>query len=137
MGRNAGLAEKNARKNQVSIQFIEADILSLKTFEQSFDVIVSNPPYVREMEKKQMQQNVLANEPHLALFVKNEKPLLFYEKISEFAKSHLVSNGSLYVEINQYMGAETVELIENKGFINVELKKDLYNADRMIKAMID
>jgi release factor glutamine methyltransferase len=129
------VAQNNSTKNQVNIQFIEADILVLKKLPQSFDIIVSNPPYVRELEKEKMQQNVLANEPHLALFVKNENPLLFYEKISELAKSHLTNRGSLYVEINQYLGAKTIELFESKGFKNIQLKKDLYGADRMIKVL--
>lgn len=129
------VAQNNAIKNHVNIQFIEADILSLKKLSQSFDIIVSNPPYLRELEKKQMQQNVLANEPQLALFVRNENPLLFYEKISELAKSHLINNGSLYVEINQYMGGKTVQLLESKGFKNIQLKKDLYDVDRMVKAI--
>ncbi len=129
------VAQYNATKNQVNIQFIEADILTLKKLPQSFDIIVSNPPYVRELEKEQMQQNVLANEPHLALFVKNENPLLFYEKISELAKSHLINNGSLYVEINQFLADKAVELLESKGFKNIQVKKDLYEVDRMVKAI--
>lgn len=129
------VAKINAKKNRVNIQFIEADILSLKKLSLTFDIIVSNPPYVRESEKKQMQQNVLANEPHLALFVKTENPLLFYEKISEFAKLHLNNNGSLYVEINQYIGDKTVKLLENKGFKNIQPKKDLHDVDRMVKAI--
>lgn len=129
------VAKNNSKINHVNIQFIEADILSLKKLSLSFDIIVSNPPYVRESEKKQMQQNVLANEPHLALFVKTENPLLFYEKISELAKLHLNNNGSLYVEINQYIGDKIVELLENKGFKNIQLKKDLHDVDRMVKAI--
>lgn len=81
-----------------------------------------------------MQLNVLEHEPHLALFVTNENPLLFYDKIAELAKKYLSINGSLYFEINQYLGKETVDLLKQKGFKNIELKKDLFGVDRMIKA---
>ncbi len=89
---------------------------------------------MRELEKELMQQNVLAHEPHLALFVKDNNPLLFYDRIAELAKKHLSKNGSLYFEINQYLGNKTVELLKQKGFQNVKLKKDLFGVDRMIKA---
>ncbi|MBT8317533.1 MAG: protein-(glutamine-N5) methyltransferase, release factor-specific, partial [Lutibacter sp.] len=94
----------------------------------------SNPPYVRELEKEQMQQNVLANEPHLALFVDDENPLLFYEKIADFAKKNLKENGVIYFEINQYLGSQTIELLSSRNFKHGQLKKDIFGADRMIKA---
>jgi len=128
------IAKHNAKINSVKVHFIETDILSTTTLSNTFDVIVSNPPYVRELEKEQMQQNVLANEPHIALFVKNENPLLFYNKISDLAKTHLLKNGDLYFEINQYLGIETTALLKSKGFKNIELKKDIYAVNRMIKA---
>ncbi|MDP2067738.1 MAG: peptide chain release factor N(5)-glutamine methyltransferase [Lutibacter sp.] len=127
------VAKNNAEFNQVTIDFIQADILTLEKLEGDFDVIVSNPPYVRESEKDLMQQNVLSNEPHIALFVENENPLLFYDKITELAKNHLTKNGVLYFEINQYLGMETVDLLKTKGFKNIELKKDIYGVDRMVK----
>lgn len=127
-------AKNNAGINNVSIHFTEADILNTTKLTNTFDVIVSNPPYVRELEKEQMQQNVLANEPHLALFVKDENPLLFYDKITDLAKSHLSKNGQLYFEINQYLGKETIELLKSKGFTTIELKKDIFGVDRMLKA---
>ena len=127
------VAKNNAEFNQVTIDFILADILTIEKLPDTFDVIVSNPPYVRELEKAQMQQNVLSNEPHIALFVKDENPLLFYDKIAELAKKHLTENGVLYFEINQYLGLETVELLKSKGFKNIELKKDIYGVDRMVK----
>ena len=127
------VAKNNAEFNQVTIDFIPADILTIEKLPDTFDVIVSNPPYVRESEKDLMQQNVLSNEPHIALFVENENPLLFYDKIAELAKNHLTENGVLYFEINQYLGAETVDLLESKGFKNIELKKDIYGVDRMVK----
>jgi len=128
------IAKHNAKINSVKVHFIETDILNTTTLSNTFDVIVSNPPYVRELEKEQMQQNVLANEPHIALFVKNENPLLFYNKISDLAKTHLLKNGDLYFEINQYLGIETKALLKSKGFKNIELKKDIYAVNRMIKA---
>lgn len=127
------VAKNNATMNQVTIDFINADILKIEKLENDFDIIVSNPPYVRELEKSQMQQNVLSNEPHIALFVKDENPLLFYDKIAELAKNHLTENGVLYFEINQYLGVETVNLLKSKGFKNIELKKDIYGVDRMVK----
>ena len=95
---------------------------------------MSNPPYVREQEKKEIKNNVLNHEPHLALFVKDEDPLVFYKKIAELAKTSLKENGVLYYEINQYLGEETVELMKQVGFSKIELKKDLFGNDRMIKA---
>ncbi|PHR74018.1 MAG: protein-(glutamine-N5) methyltransferase, release factor-specific [Lutibacter sp.] len=136
------IAQKNADLNDVEVQFIESDILSCHS-EQSeesslknlkFDIIVSNPPYVRMLEKQEINNNVLENEPHLALFVDDNNPLLFYNKIADFAKSNLTQAGKLYFEINQYLGKETVELLENKGFKNIELQKDIFGNDRMIQA---
>jgi len=129
-------AKENAKLNKVDVFFIEKDILNTVELPETYDIIVSNPPYVRELEKTQMHENVLAHEPHLALFVKNENPLLFYDKIAELAKKHLSKNGNLYFEINQYLGNETVELLKQKGFFNIELRKDIFGVDRMIKASI-
>ncbi len=101
-----------------------------------FDLIVSNPPYVRELEKTEINNNVLQNEPHIALFVSDENPLLFYNKIADLAKNHLTKNGLLFFEINQYLGKETVNMLAEKGFKNITLKKDFSGNDRMIKANI-
>ena len=130
------VAHKNMILNKVNIHFIEIDILSLKKLSHSFDVIVSNPPYVRELEKEKMEKNVLENEPHLALFVKDNNPYIFYDKISELANKHLTKKGALYFEINQYLGNKTVEILKVKGFKKIELKKDSFNKDRMIKTSI-
>lgn len=130
-------AEINAQFNNADIHFIEKDILNTNSLSEVYDVIVSNPPYVRELEKDKMQKNVLDNEPHLALFVENNNPLLFYDKIADLAKSHLTKNGHLYFEINQYLGKETTDLLSIKGFKNIELRKDIFGADRMIKATND
>ncbi len=130
------IAKENAKLNGVSIQFIEADILNSPKSNEKLDSIISNPPYVRELEKKQMQKNVLENEPHIALFVKNENPLLFYDKIADFALTNLKQNGSLYFEINQYLGNQTLDLLKSKGFQNIKLKKDIFGVNRMLKATI-
>ena len=135
-------AKENAKLNAVEINFIETDILSTNNLDEllkqvqndvKFDIIVSNPPYVRNLEKAEINNNVLQNEPHLALFVNDDNPLIFYKKIADLAKLHLSKNGSLYFEINQYLGKETVEMLEEKGFF-VTLKKDLFGNNRMIKA---
>ena len=127
------IAHKNAETNQVQINFILQNILETEDLNQNFDVIVSNPPYVRNLEKQEIKKNVLAFEPHLALFVEDTDALLFYRKIAQLALKNLTANGLLFFEINQYLGKETVELLETLGFKNVELKKDIYGNDRMIK----
>jgi release factor glutamine methyltransferase len=112
------------------------DILETEELPQQYNIIVSNPPYVRELEKVEINNNVLENEPHLALFVDDDNPLIFYAKIADLAKQHLNKDGILFFEINQYLGKETVEMLQQKGFSNIELKKDLFGNDRMIKAII-
>jgi release factor glutamine methyltransferase len=128
------VAKKNAALNKVNINFIHLDILKTNNLDKLYDVIVSNPPYVRELEKKEMKNNVLNNEPHLALFVDNKNPLLFYNKIAELANKFLTKNGQLHLEINQYLGKETIKLLAEKGFKNIQLKKDIFGNDRIITA---
>ncbi|MCF6222215.1 MAG: peptide chain release factor N(5)-glutamine methyltransferase [Flavobacteriaceae bacterium] len=128
------VAKYNAKLNGVDIQFLHKDILNTKKFSVKFDLIISNPPYVRELEKHEINNNVLQYEPHLALFVKNENALIFYDKIADLAKKNLNKNGQLYFEINQYFGNETKALLLKKGFRNIALKKDIFKNDRMIKA---
>ncbi len=129
------IAKYNAQNNTVEIIFILDDILSPKSENYiKYDIIVSNPPYVRDLEKKEINNNVLKNEPHLALFVEDHNALVFYNAIADFALKHLTNKGVLYFEINQYLGQETVNLLINKGFKDVMLKKDIFNNDRMIKA---
>ncbi|MBV1887715.1 MAG: peptide chain release factor N(5)-glutamine methyltransferase [Urechidicola sp.] len=130
------IANENARLNEVEIRFILHDILTTETLAQKFDIIVSNPPYVRILEKQEIKKNVLDNEPHLALFVDDNNPLLFYDKIVDLAKTHLNSSGQLFFEINQYLGEETVELLKQKGFNNIVLRKDIFENDRMLSATI-
>ncbi len=130
------IAKKNAVLNKVDINLTQQDILNITSLNQLYDVIVSNPPYVRESEKKEIKNNVLNNEPHMALFVEDNNPLVFYNKIAELAKNHLTKNGTLFFEINQYLGKETVELIKLKGFNKIQLKKDIFGRDRIIIASL-
>jgi len=137
------VAKKNAQSNKVEVNFIEANILEVEDLSQltssiihhpsSYNIIVSNPPYVRNLEKQEIKKNVLDFEPHLALFVEDTDALLFYRKIAQLALKNLSPNGLLFFEINQYLGKETVELLKNLGFKNIELKKDMYGNDRMIR----
>ncbi|WP_242205056.1 peptide chain release factor N(5)-glutamine methyltransferase [Aestuariivivens insulae] len=132
------MAQTNAELNDVDITFFNEDILSPKTWSVAFkslkfDVIVSNPPYVREQEKQLMKPNVLDNEPHLALFVKDDNPLLFYEAISQFAVNNLSRNGLLFFEINEYLGHPMKALLSKHQFSNIELKQDVFKKDRMVK----
>lgn len=126
------LAKQNAQRNEVAVEFKQMDILTINSFEEKFDVIVSNPPYVREMEREQMSANVIENEPGLALWVTNEDPLLFYRKITKLAKDALNPEGMLYFEINEAFGEETKELLVNNNF-QASLKKDIFGKDRMLK----
>ncbi len=126
------IASANAALNKVDIKFIHTDIRTFTT-EHKFDIIVSNPPYITQREKEEMHNNVLDHEPHLALFVADEKPLEFYEAIADFAWVTLSDMGLLFFEINEHLGQETVEMLSAKSFINIELKQDMQGKDRMIK----
>ncbi len=130
------VAKENAVLNNATINFHEIDILKTDSLPKKYDIIVSNPPYVRELEKVEIKNNVLENEPHLALFVDDDNPLIFYNKIADLAKKHLTKNGLLFFEINQYLGKETIEMLQVKGFKSIELKKDFVGNDRMIKASL-
>ena len=129
------IAKKNADHNLLPVNFFVADIFNYET-EQKFDIIVSNPPYVTHSEKSQMQKNVLDYEPHQALFVDDENPLIFYRAIVDFAKKHLNSNGKLYVEINEKFGHEIAELLKNKGFSHVKVDKDFRGKERFVHASL-
>ncbi len=129
-------AKKNAEINEASVTFIGKNILEIDDLEQQFDIIVSNPPYVRMLEKAEIKTNVLDFEPHLALFVQDDDALLFYRKIAQLAKKNLVENGKLYFEINQYLGEETTALLAELGFNNIKLHKDIYECDRMISCSL-
>jgi release factor glutamine methyltransferase len=131
------VAKKNAKSNGVNIGFMHQDIfnpeLELES-ELHFDIIVSNPPYVRELEKKEINKNVKDFEPDTALFVSDEDPLVFYKAIMDFSENNLNENGSLYFEINQYLGEETKALFNTRNFSEIELRKDIFGNDRMLKA---
>jgi release factor glutamine methyltransferase len=126
------VAKANALLNKVSIDFIQADIRQYGSA-QRFDVVLSNPPYITLGEKKEMANHVLDHEPHLALFVPDERPLVFYEAIADFAWNSLSDMGLLFFEINEHLAKETIEMLQAKSFTNMELKKDMQGKDRMIK----
>lgn len=133
------VARQNAVCNQVSVSFQEIDILSVSQTtsflsDRKFNCIVSNPPYVMNKEKQAMEQNVLAYEPHLALFVPDEDPLLFYHTIARFGQAALLAGGHLYFEINAQCGQQTVDMLQQEGYNNIELIRDLSGNDRITKA---
>lgn len=131
-------ARRNAKRNNTTVTFIQTDILDPEKAEMDIpfilDVIVSNPPYIKEEEKKDMERNVLDYEPHLALFVPDNDPLLYYWHIAHFGKKKLRRNGHLYFEINAACGNMVVEMLEEEGYKNIELIQDLSGKDRIIKA---
>ena len=130
------LAHENADLNYVFVHFYHCNILKMSGFDQQFDVIVSNPPYIPNAQKEEMKPNVLDFEPSMALFVPDENPLLFYKHIINFAKKQLNPNGALFLEINHLFAKEVVKLLKSNNFKNIELKKDLSGKNRMIKAEI-
>jgi len=129
------VAQENARNNDVTIAFSCIDILGMETYPatKKYDLIVSNPPYVTRSEQPLMHKNVTDFEPHLALFVTDSDPLLFYRTIAEFAFNHLTKGGHLYFEINEQYGTELSTLLVAKGFVNVTLRTDLQQKQRMIR----
>ncbi len=129
-------AKQNADRNAVSVTFLQKNILETNNFEETFDIIVSNPPYVRNLEKVEINKNVLEHEPHLALFVDDNDALLFYRKIAVLAQKSLNKNGELYFEINQYLGKEMIALLEELGYKDIVLRQDIYGNDRMLYGRI-
>ena len=145
-------ALQNAKLNKVKIKLFQQNFLKMNvasshsnsfmtgpvmnSLPMEFDIIVSNPPYVRELEKLEIKSNVLQNEPHIALFVSDDNPLLFFNKIADFAKQCLTANGFLFLEINQYLAENTTALLQQKGFKTIELRKDVFGNDRMIKTSL-
>ena len=132
------VAKQNAKLNNVEVTFIEADILNETSWDLlfehlEFNTIVSNPPYVRNLEKVEIKPNVLDNEPHLALFVEDDNPLQFYKAITNFAVNNLKPKGELFFEINQYLGNDTKQLLVDANFEAIELLKDLNGNDRILK----
>ncbi len=137
-------AKENAELNCQDVTFVKASILNEESVKSGFkelgienlklDVVVSNPPYIRNLEKGKMKANVLENEPHLALFVEDDDALIFYEAITGFAEKHLKPQGQLFFEINEYLADEMIELVNSYEFEGIEIKKDLFGKDRMLKA---
>ena len=129
-------AKENALLNQVDVDFFNRDILDWKNFNwEYFDIIVSNPPYVTEAEKSKMEKNVLDHEPHTALFVTDQDPLIFYRTIAELALQYLKEGGKLYFEINESLGNEMIDLLEQKGFDSIRLRPDINGKNRMVSAV--
>lgn len=129
-------AEENSASNSADVVFKEVDILNCDTCGKKFDIIVSNPPYIKEEEKKGMEANVLDWEPHTALFVPDSDPLLFYRAIAEKATDMLTDGGKLFFEINRMYGKEICSMLAGMGYTGIELRKDFADNDRMIKAIL-
>jgi len=130
------VAQKNAELNNLKVSLIHANVLELNGLDHNYDLIVSNPPYVRMLEKDQMYANVLTYEPHLALFVPDEDPLLFYRKIAMLAKKQLNNGGQLFFEINEAFGEMTVTLLNSIGFKEIKLISDRFGKDRIVSARV-
>lgn len=128
-------AERNAALHFSKVQFFQQDILDEVVLDNDFDVWVSNPPYVRELEKKQMAKRVLEFEPEKALFVPDDDALLFYQRIAHLGLNHIKSGGRLYLEINEAFGSEVKQMLEAVGYQQVAIHKDLQGKDRMISAV--
>lgn len=126
------IAQENAVNLQADVTFIQQDILQAQNLD-TYEIIISNPPYVRNLEKEEINENVLQHEPHLALFVDDNDPLIFYRKITQLAHKSLNENGMLFFEINQYLGNEMQKMV-SQYFKTIELKKDFIQNDRMMKA---
>lgn len=130
------MAIENSKSNNIALNFLQFDILNPESWpNETFDIIVSNPPYVTEKEKNLMQKNVLDFEPELALFVSDNSPLIFYDKIIDFGKKHLNPNGKIYFEINEAFGKETALLFQENNYKDISLKKDLNGKDRMLRGI--
>lgn len=130
------VAIRNGEQHEAgAVDFIQCDVLQEELPVRDLDILVSNPPYVRESEKSGMHVNVLDHEPHLALFVPEEDPLIFYRIIASKSLSALKLGGKLYFEINEALGAEVISLLNHLGYKDIMLRKDLNDRDRMIRAI--
>ena len=126
------VARKNAGLNHLSVDLVRRNILEWEKYDwYSYNIIVSNPPYVKQSEKEQMQKNVLDYEPANALFVSDDDPLIFYRAIAEMAAKHLTINGWLFFEINENLAYEIEKLLTGFGFVDVEIRKDINDKSRM------
>lgn len=127
------VARQNAALNDAQVEFIQADVLKWEKLPKQFDIIVSNPPYVLEKSKKDVQRKILDYEPAMALYVKDEDPMIFNRKIAELARESLSPKGVVYVEINKFLGKETTDVFALHGF-KTEIRKDIFGSDRTVKA---
>jgi release factor glutamine methyltransferase len=130
------VAKRNAEALQTQINFLKTDFLDESVWNSlgMYDVIVSNPPYIPEIEKEKLEKNVIAFEPGIALFVQNNEPFIFYEKIAKFAQSHLKLQGKIFVEIHEDYSCEVKQIFELYNF-KIEIKEDIYGKKRIIKVM--
>ena len=137
-GKALKISEENANANHAKVEFVQMDVLNENETAvlESFDVIVSNPPYIMEAEKSLMQKNVLDFEPQSALFVSDEDPLVFYQAIASLGQTHLTNNGRIYFEINEALGSEMVELLKKHQYSNIEIFKDFRGKDRFVSAIL-
>ncbi len=129
------LAAENAQRNRVEVDFSQIDILNPPTVSDVFDIIVSNPPYIMNAERREMAARVTDFEPALALFVPDDDPLIFYRAIAKFAKTHLSAGGSLFFEINRQFAAQISAMLSDENFVEIEVRKDCFGNDRMIKSV--
>jgi len=131
-------ATENAIELNTDVNFLLLDFLDEEKWKElaQYDIIVSNPPYVKQSEINTMHERVKEFEPHLALFVPDNDPLLFYKKLSDFSMKHLNAGGKLFVEINEALGEAVSSLFRSAGFVNIELKKDMQGKDRMVMTSV-
>lgn len=132
------IATDNAKKNDVKVDFRKVDVLNFVPTDNNrgeYSCIFSNPPYICNSESEEMENNVLDYEPHIALFVPDSEPLLFYRKIAEIGKELLMNDGMLFFEINRRFGKETVDMLTRLGYSDIELRQDQFGNDRMVKAI--
>lgn len=132
------IATDNAKKNGVNVAFRKVDVLNFMPTDKDrgeYSCIFSNPPYICNSESEEMENNVLDYEPHIALFVPDSEPLLFYRKIAEIGKELLMNDGMLFFEINRRFGKETVDMLTRLGYSDIELRQDQFGNDRMVKAI--
>ena len=132
------IATDNAKKNDVKVDFRKIDVLNFMPTDKDrgeYCCIFSNPPYICNSESEDMENNVLDYEPHIALFVPDSDPLLFYRKIAKIGKELLTKDGMLFFEINRRFGKETVDMLTHLGYSDIELRQDQFGNDRMVKAI--
>jgi release factor glutamine methyltransferase len=132
------VAEINAQELNVELHLLKADILEMTdvVVDEHFNLIVSNPPYILKEESAEMRQNVLAFEPHQALFVTNQDPLQFYKAIADFTILNLQKEGQLYFETHELYHEQVKQMLQEKGFVNFTTKKDLQNKPRFLRATL-